>query len=182
MKAKKETRIFCVLLIFSLLFGLCSCYKTEEEYDPSLRIEIEAGEIVYGEEFLENANARFANIVVYLLESYLGSILSEARKEALSTAFSSEAAPLFMKAGIYESEVSAILSEAEKCVMLSAAEGFSPAILFPYTNAVFIRLDPCAAAALPILRPRDFFRIGSLRRKRDMSNTECPGILRMRSA
>jgi hypothetical protein len=130
MKAKKETRIFCVLLIFSLLFGLCSCYKTEEEYDPSLRIEIEAGEIVYGEEFLENANARFANIVVYLLESYLGSILSEARKEALSTAFSSEAAPLFMKAGIYESEVSAILSEAEKCVMLSAAEGFSPAILF----------------------------------------------------
>ena len=130
MKAKKETRIFCVLLIFSLLFGLCSCYKTEEEYDPSLRLEIEAGEIVYGEEFLENANARFANIVVYLLESYLGSTLSEARKEALSTAFSSEAAPLFMKAGIYESEVSAILSEAEKCVMLSAAEGFSSALLF----------------------------------------------------
>ena len=130
MKAKKETRIFCVLLIFSLLFGLCSCYKTEEEYDPSLRIEIEAGEIVYGEEFLENANVRFANIVVYLLERYLGSTLSEARKEALSTAFSSEVAPLFMKAGIYESEVSAILSEAEKCVMLAAAEGFSPALLF----------------------------------------------------
>ena len=130
MKAKKNVRFFCVLLILSLLFSLCSCYKTEEEYDPSLRIEIEAGEIVYGEEFLENANARFANIVVYLLESYLGSTLSEARKEALSTAFSSEAAPLFIKAGIYESEASVILSEAEKCISSIETGGEFSSLLF----------------------------------------------------
>ena len=113
-----------------MLFSLFSCYKTEAEYDPSLRIEIEAGEIAYSEEFLENANERFANIVTYLLESYLGSTLSEARKEALSAAFSSEAAPLFIKAGIYESEAAALLSEAEKCVSPKDEGGLSSSILF----------------------------------------------------
>lgn len=110
MKKITVFRVWCILLLFIMIFGLTACKKDKDNdnvgYDENRKLEILEKGVEYTSEELVNANFRFTKIGV--------SIFGNGFEERISNEFDLTIIPMLYRIKIYKSELDEIFTELEK--------------------------------------------------------------------
>ena len=128
MNVKSNGRATCALLALLILLSCVSCTKTNgstPDYDEDQGLDIIPESITYSDEFIANANVRFANISCSLIESYIGAPLDDKQKQSVSYEFKKTVIPMTYRVRIYEDELDAILSSFEAYIEDDGNEAWS---------------------------------------------------------
>ena len=119
MKKEILKRVICALLALSTLTTCISCVNTttpEPEYKEDIKLDVIVESITYSDEFIENANVRFAKIACSMVESYLGVALDNKQKQSISSEFKKTIIPIAYRVRIYEEELDALLTSFENYI------------------------------------------------------------------
>ena len=130
MKKNVMQKLLSALLIFIFIFSMTSCESGEEPiaYDENISLEIIEENVTYSESFIENANSRFANLMIKITEAYLDINLKETQKQSISENFTTTVLPILYRIKIYEDELDSLLYAAEESITDAAV--ISPLSLY----------------------------------------------------